>query len=167
MDVQFSVDTAEKPFEDGGYSAEGYESISGRVTGMGILASWLKVVADNGYHDVPFRTLPTLGNHNFEMMVEDVSLELESNLLALLSETKSGDLVWQISNIRRDGSPYKLLKEGTVKRLFVEAGFVHRDNVLLKEGAEKAKRLRGYSMDGRGIKARPCTGIGFTNAGFD
>ena len=157
-DVQFSGD---------GYSAEGYESISGRVTGMGILASWLKVVADNGYHDVPFRTLPTLGNHNFEMMVEDVSLELESNLLALLSETKSSNLVWQISNIRRDGSPYKLLKEGTVKRLFVEAGFVHRDNVLLKEGAEKAKRLRGYSMVGMGVKGRPCTGKGLPPARFD
>jgi|TARA_R110000744_G_scaffold140943_3_gene252273 hypothetical protein len=157
-DVQFSGD---------GYSAEGYESVSGRVTGMGILASWLKVVADNGYHDVPFRTLPTLGNHNFEMMVEDVSLELESNLLALLSETQSSNLVWQISNIRKDGSPYKLLKEGTVKRLFGEAGFVHRDNVLLKEGVGKAKRLRGYCMSGMGIKALPCTGIGFPNTRFD
>jgi hypothetical protein len=138
-------------------SAEGYED----TTGMGILASWLKVVADNGYHNVPFRTLPTLGNHNFEMMVEDVSLELESNLLALLLETKSSNLVWQISNIRKDGSPYKLLKEGTVKRLFGEAGFVHRDNVLLKEGPHKPKRLRGYCMSGMGIKALPCTGIGF------
>ena len=157
-DVQFSCD---------GYSAEGYASLSGRVTGMGILASWLKVVADNGYHDVPFRTLPTLGNHNFEMMVEDVSLELESNLLALLLETKSSGLVWQISNIRKHGSPYKLLKEGTVKRLFEEAGFVHRDNVVLKEGASKAKRLRGYCMSGMGIKALPCTGIGFPNTRSD
>ena len=157
-DVQFSGD---------GYSAEGYESVSGRVTGMGILASWLKVVADSGYHDVPFRTLPTLGNHNSEMMVEDVSLELESNLLALLSEAKSQDLVWQISSIRKDGSPYKLLKEGTVKRLFGEAGFVHRDNVILKEGAGKKKRLRGYCMSGMGIKALPCTGIGFPNTRFD
>lgn len=157
-DVQFSCD---------GYSAEGYASISGRVAGMGILAAWLKVVADNGYHNVPFRTLPTLGNHNFEMMVEDVSLELESNLLALLLETKSSGLVWQISNIRKHGSPYKLLKEGTVKRLFEEAGFVHRDNVILKEGADKAKRLRGYCMSGMGIKALPCTGIGFPNTRSD
>jgi hypothetical protein len=101
------------------------------------------------------------------MMVEDVSLELESNLLALLSETKSSNLVWQISNIRKDGSPYKLLKEGTVKRLFGEAGLVHRDNVLLKEGVVKAKRLRGYCMSGMGIKSLPCTGIGFPNTRFD
>jgi hypothetical protein len=138
------------------FSAKGCEI----TTGMGKLASWLKSVADNGYHDVPFRTLPTLGNHNFEMMVEDVSLELESNLLALLSETKSQDLVWQISNIRKDGSPYKRLKEGTVKHLLEEAGFAHRDNVNLKEGHRNIKRLRGYRYNGMGTKGSPCTGFG-------
>jgi len=125
---------------------------SNALTGLVVIASWLKHVAKSGYNGVDFGSVPHVGNRMSELAVSDDGDAAALDLLAELEANK--DCYFQTQEIRKH-KDFRYLTAGRVQAVLKEAGFQENTQLWGRSGHEVAKRRSGWVMPGRGTKTLP------------
>ena len=125
---------------------------SDTLTGLVVMASWLKHVAETGYNGVDFGSVPHIGNRMSELAVSDDGDAAALDLLAELEANK--DCYFQTQEIRKH-KDFRYLPVGRIQAALKEAGFQENKQLWGRSGHEVAKRRSGWVMPGRGTTNLP------------
>lgn len=121
-------------------------------SGLVVMASWLKHVADSGYNGIDFGSVPHAGNCMSELAVSDGGDALALDLLAELDANKN--CYFQTGEIRKH-KDFRYMQVGRIQAVLKEAGFQENKQLWGRSGHQVATRRSGWVMTGRGTKALP------------